>query len=127
MITFNYFVTSMLSYPQYESETDVVFKVFFNYIGNETVTVQTKDPITGEPKSINKNYTAQISDSVDVTYQAGEPFTPYDNLTPTQVINWIENSVNPGVVSAWQTLITNNINNQINPTQQQLPLPWTNN
>jgi len=117
----------MLSYPQYESEIDVVFQVFFNYIGTETVTIQTEDPITKQTISIDKTYVAQFSDSVSVSYQTGDTFIPYENLTPTQVINWIESVVNPSVISAWQTLITNNINNQINPTEQQLPLPWTNN
>lgn len=125
MITFNYVVTSMLSYPEYQSETDVVFEILFNYVGSDIVTIQSLDPITKQPIYINKKFTSQISGNVDVTYKAGETFTPYYQLTQSQVIGWIEATVNPDIVAAWQTLITNNINNQINPTEQQLPLPWT--
>lgn len=66
MITFEYVVTSMLSYPQYDSEKDVVFKVYFNYIGSETVDVQSQDPITRQPVTIQRKFTSQISSDVDV-------------------------------------------------------------
>jgi hypothetical protein len=124
MIAFEYIVTSMLSYPQYESEKDVVFKVYFDYIGSETLDVQSQDPITKQPITIQRTFTSKISNDIDLTYQSGTPFTPYNQLTNSQVVSWIESSVNPDVVSAWQTVITNNINEQINPTEQQLPLPW---
>ncbi len=124
MITFQYVVTSMLSYPQYESETDVVFKVYFDYVGSDTVSVQSQDPITKLPITITRDFTSKINSAVNVTYQGGTAFTPYSQLTNSQVIGWIESSVNPDMVNAWQTLITNEINQQINPTEQQLPLPW---
>lgn len=124
MITFEYVVTSMLSYPQYDSEKDVVFKVYFDYVGSETIDVQSEDPITKLPLTITRTFTSKVSSDVDVTYQGGSPFVPYDQLTNAQVTGWIESSVNPGVVDALQILITNNINNQINPIEQQLPLPW---
>jgi hypothetical protein len=124
MITFEYVVTSMLSYPQYDSEKDVVFKVYFNYVGTETVDVQSQDPITKQPVTIQRKFTSQISSDVEVTYQGTSPFVPYDQLTNSQVTGWIESSVNPGVIDAWQSKITSDINNQINPTEQQLPLPW---
>ena len=124
MITFEYVVTSMLSYPQYESEKDVVFKVYFDYIGLETLDIQSLDPITRQPVTIQRSFTSTISSDIDLTYQSGTPFTPYEQLTNSQVVGWIESSIDPEVVSAWQTVITNNINEQINPTEQQLPLPW---
>ena len=124
MITFEYVVTSMLSYPQYESETDVVFKVYFDYVGSDTVSVQSQDPITKLPITITRDFTSKISGTVNVTYQGGTAFTPYNQLTNSQVIGWIESSVNPDMVTTWQTLIANNINQQISPTEQQLPLPW---
>lgn len=114
----------MLSYPQYESETDVVFKVYFDYVGSETVEVQSQDPITKLPLTITRTFTSKISSDVNVTYQSGTPFIPYNQLTSSQVIGWIESSVNPDIVDVWKVLITNNINNQISPTEQQLPLPW---
>ena len=58
MITFEYVVTSMLSYPQYESEKDVVFKVYFDYIGLETLDIQSLDPITRQPVTIQRSFTS---------------------------------------------------------------------
>jgi hypothetical protein len=56
--------------------------------------------------------------------QAGDPnFTPYNQLTQAQVLGWVwENGVNQATTEA---TVTANLNALINPTQEQLPLPWT--
>jgi hypothetical protein len=49
-------------------------------------------------------------------------FTPYDELTEQQVLNWCyENGVDQAAIEANVTL---QITNQINPPVVTLPLPW---
>jgi hypothetical protein len=55
--------------------------------------------------------------------QAGGAFTPYAQLTQSQVVGWCwENGVNQ---EATETAINNNLNLQINPLVVQPPLPWS--
>jgi len=54
--------------------------------------------------------------------QAGGAFTPYSQLTQSQVVGWCwENGVNQ---QATETAINNNLNLQINPLVTQPKLPW---
>jgi len=49
-------------------------------------------------------------------------FTPYDQLTEAQVLNWCyENGVDQAGIEA---NVTQQINDQINPPVVTLPLPW---
>jgi hypothetical protein len=49
-------------------------------------------------------------------------FTPYDQLTEQQVLNWCyENGVDKTAIEA---NVTQQINDQINPPVVTLPLPW---
>jgi len=49
-------------------------------------------------------------------------FTPYDELTQEQVLNWCyENGVDKTAIEA---NVTQQIENQINPPVVTLPLPW---
>jgi hypothetical protein len=49
-------------------------------------------------------------------------FTPYDELTEAQVLNWCyENGVDQAAIEA---NVTQQIENQINPPVVTLPLPW---
>jgi len=52
----------------------------------------------------------------------GGSFTPYQNLTQSQVIGWCwANGIDQ---QATETAINNNLNLQINPLITQPPLPW---
>jgi len=54
--------------------------------------------------------------------QAGGSFTPYNQLTQSQVVGWCwENGVNQ---TATEAAVNANLNSQINPTTAQPPLPW---
>jgi hypothetical protein len=53
---------------------------------------------------------------------AGSGFTPYDQLTEAQVLDWcFANGVDKTAIEA---NVTAQINNQINPPVVALPLPW---
>lgn len=90
-------------YPQSDGETDVVFTVHWRCTA-------TKD-----------QYTATSYGTVGCTYTAGEPFTPYAQLTEAQVLGWVWETVNKDETEA---ALVQNIANQINPPVVTPPLPW---
>ena len=67
MTNFNWQIVSMPAYPQADQQTDVVFQVNW------------------ECQAQDGAYTALSAGSVPVTYTAGSPFTPHDQLTQEQV------------------------------------------
>ena len=96
-------VEQMDCYPTYESQTDVVFTVYWRCT------------------AIKDQYTATLYGTVKCTYKSGQPFTPYAQLTETQVLGWVWETVNK---DATEAALNQNIYDQINPPVISPPLPW---
>jgi hypothetical protein len=104
--TYNWIVEYMNCYPQSEGQTDVVFTVGWRC------------------NATDGKYDATQYGTVSVTYEPGEPYTPYAQLTQDQVLGWVwENGVNK---DATQSALDTNIANQVNPPVVTPPLPWSN-
>jgi len=102
--TFTWAVTAMDCYPEVDGEADVVFTVHWTCSG-----------IDGE-------YSSSVYSTQAVTVDSAEPFTPYNQLTQDQVINWVWTSgVDKEVTEA---AVNQQIQNQINPPVVTPPLPW---
>jgi hypothetical protein len=103
MTTFTTTVTQMYTLPQVEGQTDVVVNVIYLVTG-----------VDGEN-------IANISFNQQYTIQQGEAFTPYSQLTESQVISW----VNPQTIIGMEECVQGQINSMINPpilpTSQALP------
>lgn len=71
---------------------------------------------------IDGNYAATIYGTSSFA-QPGNPFTPYDQLTEQQVLNWCwaDGGVNKAEA---ESNVNVQIQNQINPPVVQFPLPW---
>lgn len=70
----------------------------------------------------NVDYAATAYGTALFTYTAGEPFTPYADLTQDQVLGWCwDNGVDK---AATEASVQTQIDNQINPPVIQPPLPW---
>ena len=103
--TYTWLVEYMSCYPQAEGETDVVFVVGWRC------------------NATDGTYNATQYGTVSVTYVAGEPYTPYADLTETQVQGWVwANGVDQAAVEA---ALDTNIANQVNPPVVTPPLPWS--
>ena len=106
--TFEWKVISMAAYPQAEGQVDVVFQVNWACIG-----MQTAGEVT---------FTANATNVANVTYTAGSPYTPYNQLTQDQVLGWVWAS---GVdKDATQAALQQQIDAEINPPVIYPPLPW---
>ena len=103
-ITYEWIIEAMDCYPQAEGQTDVVFNCHWRCNGTDGT------------------YNATIYSTCAVTYKAGSPYTPYDDLTQDQVLGWIWDG---GVdKDATQAAIDQQIANQVNPPVIQPNLPW---
>lgn len=71
---------------------------------------------------VNGNFTGTSYGTASFS-DPGNPFTPYDQLTEQQVLNWCwtDGGVNKDKTEA---SVESQIQNQINPPVVQLPLPW---
>jgi hypothetical protein len=98
--TYTWAISSMPAYPQYEGETDVVFQV--NWICTASDGQDHPD-------------TASLSGTTSVAYTAGDPYTPYADLTQDQVLGWVW-AVTP------QEGVEQYLDNQLDA--ENLPLPW---
>ena len=90
--------------PQLDGQTDVVVIASWRCNG------------------INQEYLATVYGAVGFTLQQGQPFTPYNELTQDQVLNWCwQNGVDKVAV---EVAVEQAIQNQINPPVITPPLPW---
>ena len=106
--TITWIIEWMQCYPQAEGETDVVFNCGWRCNGVQ---------VDGD-----KTYTGTVYSTQAVTYVAGSPYTPYQNLTEQQVLQWIWAA---GVDQASaEAAVTSQIQQQITPTVISPPLPW---
>ena len=102
--TFTWSITAMDCYTQSQGNADVVYNVHWTCAGTD-----------GE-------YSASVYNTCQVPY-AGGSFTPYEDLTQEEVLNWIwDNGVDKEVT---EDAVDQMIENQINPTVVTPPLPWS--
>ena len=107
MITYAWSVNSMTAYPKYAELTDVVFQVAWVL------------------SATDGTYNSAAYGSVDTTYVAGSPFTPYDQLTLDQVNGWVADALGPDGIAKAQAdcdaaiAAQQDTNLPVTP-----PLPW---
>jgi hypothetical protein len=101
--TYTWTVTSMDCYPQEDGNTDVVFTVHWTCSGTDGT------------------YNGSVYSTCSVPLTAGT-FTPYAQLTQSQVLGWIyANGVDQ---TATEAAVAQQIANQVNPPVVTPPLPW---
>jgi len=96
----------MTAYPTYESQTNVIFQIawILNGIDSET------------------GLSGATPGRTDITYVAGDPFTPYAQLTQSQVQDWINANTTTEQLTTYQNQVASRISEQ--QQQKTLPVPW---
>jgi hypothetical protein len=103
--TYTWLVEYMSCYPEADGETDVVFVVGWRC------------------NATDGTYDATQYGTVNVPYVAGDPYTPYADLTENQVQGWVwANGVDQ---AATEAALDTSIANQVNPPVVTPPLPWS--
>jgi hypothetical protein len=74
---------------------------------------------------VDGQYTASIGGNSQFTVQEGA-FTPYSQLTQTQVIGWVQAALGADGVANFEANVQGQINSMITPpvSPQNTPLPW---
>lgn len=54
-----------------------------------------------------------------------ENYVPFENLSEQTVIEWLEGAMGAERILELQTVVQDNINNQINPSNVLAPAPWS--
>jgi len=104
---FQWAVNSMTAYPQYAGETNVVFQIA--WVCSAT----------------DGTYNSAAYGSVDTTYVAGSPFTPYADLTIDQVNGWVATALGPEGIAKAQADCDAAIAAQQDTSKPVTPpLPW---
>ena len=101
--TFKWQIVQLDSAPSYEGLQDYVVNVHWRY-GAQF-----------------ESYFTDMYGSQSYAEVAGPNFTPYADLTESQIIGWLEGSLD---VPQMQTQLAQTIENMINPPIVVLPLPW---
>lgn len=106
-MNFSWTIEQMNCYPTHNNQTDVVFNVHWRVNATDGVRNAT-------------NYGTQ-----DIIYIADSPYTPYANLTQSQVIDWVKEAMGDERVASIEANIDAQIQQQITPTIVNLPPPWS--
>jgi hypothetical protein len=99
-------IDALEAYPQAEGQTDVVF------------TIHWRAELSQDEKTTS-NY-----GSVGVTYKAGDPFTPFAELTQDQVIGWAKAALGDESVATIEAGLQSQLQSLLNPTVVTPTLPW---
>ena len=106
-MTTEWIIERLDAYPEHQGETDVVCTVYWR--------ANTTEEIDG------KSFFATAYGTVGVTIDPEDPFTPYDQLTKEQVLEWVWASVDKESAEA---SLASQIEEQKNPKVISKPLPW---
>ena len=106
-ITNTWAVVQMNAHPEYEGEPDVVFTVHWTLTGTDGT------------------YNGSVYGSVGVTINEGATFTPYADLTESQVVGWVQDALGEEAVMGYEANVAQQIADQIDPPVVTPPLPWS--
>lgn len=103
MTTFTTIIKSMQTIPDSRGKTNVVVVVQYEVIG------------------VNGSYTTSIDSSSQIVLNQNGNFTPYEQLTETQVIGWIPVQIIAKCQAYVESQIQSMITPPVSPTAKNLP------
>ena len=108
-ITYLWTPTSLVGYPTFDGETDVVTRASYTVLADD-----------------GEGHTADYSNFAYTPLDPSASFIPYADLTPEIIIGWVQYSLGADAVAAIQESLAIQIERQVNPPKEPevLPLPW---
>jgi hypothetical protein len=106
-IEFTTTITGMEAYPIKDSVPLYVFRVYWNYLGDDSV------------------YSTAMQGSTDVPTSNPQSAIPYADLTEEQVMGWVQQYTPSWQFEEYTYKITEWITAQYTPEVVNPPLPWT--
>ena len=108
-ITYTWIATSLIGYPVFDGETDVVTRACYTVLADD-----------------GEGHTADYSNFAYTPLDPSVPFIPYADLTPEIIIGWVQYNLGADAVAAIQESLAIQIERQVTPPKEPevLPLPW---
>jgi hypothetical protein len=104
--TYQWTIQAMDCVPQEDGHTDVVVVAHWNV------------------SATDGTYNANVYNTQSFTYDSGKSFIPYESLTESEVVTWVQDAMGAEGVASLQASLDTQIENQINPPIVTPPLPW---
>ena len=106
-IEFTTTITGMEAYPIKDSVPLYVFRVYWNYLGSDSI------------------YETAMQGSTDIPASDPQSATPYADLTQEQVMGWVQEYTPAWMWAEYTDKITAWITAQYTPSVVNPPLPWS--
>lgn len=107
MTSFTWTITRLDCYAQSEGQQDVVFVAYWTLSGN------------------NGFYQGSVSGTQGLIYDGYGPFTPYQDLTEQQVVDWVKSAMGSSLVAQYEYDVEAQIASEAQPVVITPPLPWS--
>lgn len=104
--TYAWIISSLECIPEHEGKTDVVSVIHWRRTAR------------------NNNQASEIYGAQNIAFNADDSFTPYKNLTETQVIKWLESALGSETCAAQIVALDKQIDTQTTPIVTTPELPW---
>jgi hypothetical protein len=104
---YSYKIMNIYCYPTYEGQENMVFNVQWIYSGTDGT------------------YSSNLDGTTTIPFNPDIEYTPFDELTEEQVISWVEQNIDPALLSEIRAKIEADILGQSSPPPVINPiLPW---
>lgn len=104
--TYSWIISQLQCYPEQDGNQDVVVIIHWRR--------QASDGL----------YMSEVYGAQEVTLDPAAPFTPYDQLTQSEVESWLEDAMGVEEIVEMDAKLDAMIQSQINPPIVTPPLPW---
>ena len=107
MTTLAWHIQQLDCYPEYETQSDVVFKAHW--------TLEADDGL---------GHTGFVYGATQVALSVNDDFTAFADLTETQVLGWVHGAMGEPAVEVFEASAIKQIADQVNPVVISPALPW---
>lgn len=104
-ITYTWHIQELKMAPSLDGLTDVITNVRFKYTGTDS----------------DSGYLAEFMGAIPIGQPESGSFIPLADLTEVEVIEWVKSIYN---LEHPNSVILKRINEQIQPTNQEVHMPW---
>jgi hypothetical protein len=108
-ITKTWRINQMDAYPEKEGLTNVVFTIHWSFLAND-----------------ENGHGTSVYGTVGVKLDPDSTYIPFEEITESQAIDWVKNSLGKEQVAELEAKLDSEIDALINPTVVSPPLPWIN-
>lgn len=104
--TYNWIISQLEAYPEQDGKQDVVFTIHWRR------------------QATDGTHNADVYGSQSITLDPTAHFTPYADLTQSEVEGWLNEAFGAEKLAEMDANLDKQIENQINPPVVTPPLPW---